>query len=140
MGKVLIYSNHWNSWWKPEYAGYTDYEWEAGIFDYEEAHKMYPFINYETENVKDYFVDISDDEIKELTLRKEFNESLKIKKEEIDKLSIDRIKAFETIKEHFVNIGGTRGNFEGEKPTNEIVILLKDLTKEEFDFLKEKLL
>lgn len=49
-------------------------------------------------------------------------------------------KALEIIKESFVSIGGTRGNFEGEKPTNEIVITLKDLTKKEFDLLKEVLL
>ncbi len=50
-----------------------------------------------------------------------------------------KIKLFEIIKEHFVNIGGTRGNFEGKKPKNEIVITLKDLTEEEFDLLEEKL-
>jgi len=41
------------------------------------------------------------------------------------------------IKEHFVKIGGTRGNFEGEKPTNEIVITLKDLTEKEFDLIEK---
>ncbi len=46
------------------------------------------------------------------------------------------IKVFDIIKEHFVNIGGTKGNFEGKKPTNEIVITLKDLTEEEYDLLK----
>lgn len=50
------------------------------------------------------------------------------------------LKAFEIIKEHFIKIGGTRGNFKGKKPTNEIVITLKDLAEEEFDLLKEVLL
>ena len=52
----------------------------------------------------------------------------------------NKLKSFEIIKENFANIGGTRGNFEGKKPTNEIVITLKDLTKEKFDLLKEELL
>lgn len=50
-----------------------------------------------------------------------------------------KLEAFETIKEHFIKIGGTRGNCEGKKPKNEIVITLKDLTAEEFDFLEEVL-
>lgn len=50
-----------------------------------------------------------------------------------------KLEALEIIKEHFVKIGGTRGNCEGKKPKNEIVITLKDLTAEEFDFLEEKL-
>lgn len=50
-----------------------------------------------------------------------------------------KLKALEIIKEHFIKIGGIRGNCEGKKPKNEIVITLKDLTGEEFDFLEEKL-
>ena len=51
-----------------------------------------------------------------------------------------KLKALEIIKEHFVKIGGTRGNLEGKNPKNEFVIALKDLTEEEFVSLKEVLL
>lgn len=51
----------------------------------------------------------------------------------------DKLEAFDTIKDHFKEIGGIRGNLEDKKPSNEIVIALKDLTSEEFDSLEEKL-
>lgn len=54
-------------------------------------------------------------------------------------LELTSLIALKIIKEHFVNIGGTKGNFEGKKPTNEIVIALKDLPQEKFDLLKEVL-
>lgn len=59
--------------------------------------------------------------------------------EHFNKNNQDKLKAFDTIKDHFKKIGGIRGNFEGKRPSNEIVIALKDLTSEEFDLLKEML-
>ena len=54
---VKIYSNEHGAWWAPHYCGYTNSA-KAGIFDYEEAIKKYPYIKYDR-NDEDYFVDVS---------------------------------------------------------------------------------
>lgn len=66
---VKIYSNEHGAWWRPAYCGYTDNKIKAGIFDYDEVVKKYPYIKYDT-NDEDYFVDVSPrmirDEIEDL--------------------------------------------------------------------------
>lgn len=60
---VKIYSNEHGAWWAPNYCGYTNSK-KAGIFDYEEAVKKYPYIKYD-KNDEDYFVDVSSDMIRD---------------------------------------------------------------------------
>ena len=76
-----------------------------------------------------------DKKIKEL--KSSLNRACKLNEEYCETLNKqDQILLI--IKEHIVKIGGYKGNFENGK--NEILISLKDLTKEEFDLLKEVLL
>lgn len=60
---VKIYSNEHGAWWAPNYCGYTNSK-NAGIFDYEEAIKKYPYIKY-GKNDEDYFVDIYPEMLKD---------------------------------------------------------------------------
>ena len=62
--KVYIYSNEHKMWWKPEYCGYTCKQDNAGIFDYEEAVKKYPEIDFNTYG-EDFFIKIPDTESRE---------------------------------------------------------------------------
>ena len=62
--KVMIYSNEHKMWWKPNYCGYTRHQELAGVFDYEEAHKKYPEIDFNTAG-EDFFVVISKIDIEE---------------------------------------------------------------------------
>lgn len=55
---IKIYSNEHSAWWKPDYCGYTNDVYKAGVFDYDDAIKKYPYINY-NKNGEDYFVDIT---------------------------------------------------------------------------------
>jgi len=56
--KVMIYSNEHRMWWGSDYCGYVWYQEEAGVFDYEEAHKNYPEIGFSSDG-EDFFVIIS---------------------------------------------------------------------------------
>jgi len=53
--KVIIYSNIHEAWWGPDYRGYVYSQEKAGVFDYEEAHKKYPYIGLYT-SCDDFFV------------------------------------------------------------------------------------
>lgn len=98
MGKVLIYCTDRNKWWKPNYAGYTEYKCNAGIFEYEEAHKKYPDIGYKTKGVGDYFVDISEKEVEEINLRKEFIDYFELSPYmNLDSIDINKIKKFKAL-------------------------------------------
>ena len=59
--KVMIYSNEHHAWWKPDYCGYTIYKDRAGIFDYDDAIKHYPRMNYDRSE-EDYFIDIDEND------------------------------------------------------------------------------
>ena len=62
--KVMIYSNEHRMWWGSDYCGYVWYQEEAGVFDYEEAHRKYPRIDFNTAG-EDFFIVISKDNTEE---------------------------------------------------------------------------
>lgn len=57
--KVMIFNNERKMWWKPNYFGYTPYQNEAGIYDYEKVQKDYPDIDFFTQG-DDFYVKIGE--------------------------------------------------------------------------------
>lgn len=55
--KVMVYSNEHKAWWKPFYFGYTNSQKEAGIFNYDDVIKDYPYLDFDSAN-DDFLVDI----------------------------------------------------------------------------------
>lgn len=55
MGKVRVFSNQHNAWWRACYNGYTTDIREAGVYDMESFKKDYPYINFNEFN-EDYLV------------------------------------------------------------------------------------